>query len=284
LLKDPITGAVVSRLEAPASGFTSGLRFTPDAGRLAVVSLDGSITLWNPKEAEPLLVVSGCGPEPQAFDNFDINGERLVCAGSDGVIHTWDVRLKNYPGARQLAESQLRQRFLVAEVVRQIGNDSTIGEPLRNAAVAEARLLHNDLAGLAVWVGSLIGDPSPRKEDCLLAYDRMQAVVPHLPYPDNLLFSDVMGGLLYRLGRYKEALAVLSPNPIDNLAGADSRATNRAAFLAMTFHQVGKSSEARERLQALAASSPALSERLLREAEALIGGSAGSVRTQGEHR
>jgi hypothetical protein len=110
----------------------------------------------------------------------------------------------------------------------------------------------------------------------------MQAVVPELPYPDNLLFSDVMGGLLYRLGRYNEALASLSRKPIDNLAGADSRATNRAAFLAMTFHQVGKPSQAREQLKALAASSPAPSERLLREAEALIERSATSVRAQGQ--
>jgi tRNA A-37 threonylcarbamoyl transferase component Bud32 len=100
------------------------------------------------------------------------------------------------------------------------------------------------------------------------------------PGDGNLL--NTLGVALYRLGRYREALATLSE--ADRLTSANLKTSTPAdlAFLAMSHHQLGHEEHAvadlrrlREMLKEPAAATSAENQAFLREAEALIEGRAG---------
>jgi serine/threonine protein kinase len=276
----------------PTSNIAS-VAFSPDNKRLLVSRLDGVTELRDVPSGSLLEVLAdGSSGNIDGLPAFSPDGRFLLAEISRGAVRVFDARGKDDPflklrarsdievsgaGASKLAESLLGERFVGDEVLRELENETTIPEPLRKAAIAEARLYHDDLMGLEMWVAILATEASPQLGGLQLAYDRLQAVVPKLSYPENALFYDAMGGVLYRLGRYNEALLALNKNPTDNMVGAGQRAINRAAFLAMTYYRLGKRLEAREqfikmRQAALLAGSntPPVSELLMREAEALI--------------
>ncbi len=135
-INDLKSGAPPARLEHRSPGGILGIKFTPDSARLGGVRADGAITIWAVGTEEPLLTLRGCGPKPVTFD-FGTGG--AACVGRDGSVHTWGTVSKHYPGARQLVDSLLRRHLVVADVVDRLRRDTTIDEPLRKAAIAEAQ-------------------------------------------------------------------------------------------------------------------------------------------------
>jgi tetratricopeptide (TPR) repeat protein len=167
--------------------------------------------------------------------------QRLVCVANDGTLHTWDARSRNYPGAKDLATSLLRQHFLVPEAVRYLEKDTGIAEPLRKSAIEELRARADDLRGLADWAGEVVTAASPSRADYQLALRRLQTAVSTPAQEAPLALR--LGEVEYRIGRYEDALKSLSvsdstgPFPLDRLL-----------FLAMTYQRLGRSIEAREQL------------------------------------
>ena len=260
LLLDASTGAVVSTMTG--TGAITASQFTADGTRLATTSSDRTVTVWDPVRAQSLLFLRDCALQ-------SIDADRLVCLNAEGGVRVWDTRSRYYPGARQLAVTLLQRHFLVSEVVRQLENDKSIDEALRRAAIAEARLRHDNLGGLWRWATDVLTKPSTRRDDYQLAYDRIRVATPE--GTQGFQYLSLLGWAQYRTGRYTEALA--------NLSRKETVNPESIAVLAMTYKRLGRQKEALAQLANLKQLVPMAQEpdgilgRLMREAEALIEGS-----------
>jgi serine/threonine protein kinase len=275
LLRDANTGSIISKLEGAMR-----VMFTRDGSRLVTLDDLGNVSFWNPIRGDQVLTLH-CGELGRAgliVPSFDISMERLVCVANDGIVHTWNAQSRNYPGARDLATSLLRQHFLVSEAARYLEKDSGIAEPLRKAAIEALQARDDDLTGLADWVGGVVTAVAPSRGDYQLALRRLQTAAS-IPAPEAPLALR-LGEVQYRMGRYEDALKSLREVTCTSC-------DDRLPFLAMTYQRLGKSAEAREQLSEfrvqlrLSFGKPIVQQpipgsilaRLLQEAEALIGGS-----------
>jgi hypothetical protein len=240
------------------------LKFTPDGTRLVIVDLEGNISIWKPDEPDRLLTLR-CADRPSGFD---IGADDLLCISYDGSIRLWNAQSKHYPGAEELVTSLLSKQFLVSDVVQYLTKDESIEEPLRKAAIEEARLRTDDLASLQSWVSQVVTATVSRQEDYELALHRIDAAA-NTPAADRWL-SPARGQVQYRLRRYAEALSSLREEHATDLL--------HIAFRAMAYQRLGKIPEAREqlrlfRIQVTKDQRPdSVLGRTLREAETLIEG------------
>ena len=270
-IRDANTGAILNRLSAQG---ISGLKFTPDGRRLALLGANGAISLWNPERNEVLLTLN-CGEVPvdapfQHQERFDIVQDRMVCVSNDGTVHTWRTQSKSYPGARELATSLLNKYFLVSEVSKHLNSDRSLSEPLRKAVREEARAKGDDVPGLENWISAIVTNPSSARDEYEAAWRRVQTLTAEGPLDNQM--ATIRGEILYRLGRYTEALDSLS---LAKLTGDPFTDVLPEAFLAMTYQRLERTRDAQEELRKLRSTSKTppvipLNDRLIREATLLI--------------
>jgi WD40 repeat protein len=277
-LRDTNTGSVLSKIGGHQA---TSIAYISDGSRLVTLELDGSISLWSPSHGDRLLTLHcGNGVLGLAPRSFDIGSERLVCVTKDGTVHMWDTQSSQYPGARDLATSLLRQHFLVSEALQYLEKDPDVKEPLRKATIEELRAQNDSLGGLEDWVDEVVTAVAPSQTDYEIALRRLLTLAGN-PAQD-LSLGVKLGEVEYRLGRFNDALKSLRANASDDLL--------RDAFLAMTYQRLGRSAEAREQLNRFRAltrltyssvkppiqelPSASILARLLHEAEALIEGAA----------
>jgi serine/threonine protein kinase/WD40 repeat protein len=278
-IKDANTGSIVSKLE---SAHVTQITFTPDGSRLVTLDGNGAISFWDPIRGDQLVTLHCGEPQGASFRSFDISMDELVCVTSDGTVHSWDAKSGYYPGARDLAASLLRQHYLVSEAVQYLEKDTGIAEPLRKAAIEDLQVRADDLTGLADWAGGVVTAVAPSRGDYQLALRRLQTATS-MPAPEaQLAFR--LGEVQYRIGRYEDALKSLSDVTC-------SLCDERLLFLAMIYKRLGRPNDAREQLSKFKVQVPSVQfnistdpplqqpipgsilASLLREAEALIGGS-----------
>ncbi|HEY7336909.1 MAG TPA: protein kinase [Bryobacteraceae bacterium] len=261
-VQDIRTGSVVGKFNDVNARW---LKFTPDGTRLVTLDLEGNISIWRPDEPDRLLTLR-CADRPSAFD---IGANSLLCISYDGSIHLWNAQSKYYPGAEELVTSLLSKHFLVSDVVQYLTKDASIEEPLRKAAIEEARFRTDDLASLQSWVGQVVTAAASRQKDYELALHRIDAAA-NTPAADRWRLSAARGLVQYRLGRYAEALSSLREEHATDLL--------HFAFRAMAYQRLGRIPEAREQLRIFRTQAPkgqppeSVLGRTLREAEALIEG------------
>ena len=151
------------------------------------------------------------------------------------------------------------------------GNGRTCAALLEKAGPKPAPALANDLAWVCALGPGALPDYARPLALAELAVSRAAPVAKHHAL-------NTLGALLYRAGRYREAVGRLE----EGLRAAKGQAVAQDwLFLAMAHHRLGEEAEARRSLARLAKDEPAGGaspwvklevELLRREAEALVGG------------
>jgi WD40 repeat protein len=91
---NPTSGREILALAGGHSPQPTGMAFSPDGKRLAVATVEGTVTVWNTGDGRR------CYPPLTATTNFGVpafspDGRRLAVAGRDGLVRLWDAATGN---------------------------------------------------------------------------------------------------------------------------------------------------------------------------------------------
>jgi WD40 repeat protein/serine/threonine protein kinase len=283
-VRDGASFEVLASLPGHQGGTTDAV-YSPDGSRLATCANDGSVRIWDAEAAELLLTIrTTTGIVSQLA--FSPDGTQLFGGNVDGRVHVWstDPPLKRSEARRHAAALREEVRPRVAALF-----EEHVEPELVQSALARDRSLDAEHKGAAVRLAAGVGGTMAHIEDEVWlaassryasssVYERAlwQARLGCLLEPDEEKPLRLLGMTLYRLGRYEEALEVLT-NSYELRAARHRARPETAAFLAMTHHRLGRSVEARKYLDTVRALMQigALQSRrgsiaFLQEAEALI--------------
>ena len=292
-LWDALTGQEILTLRgAPAQH--SGMAFDRGGRRLAA-SGDNVVTIW---EGIPLDAELADERQAASLVKFlitqlptaeAVSARVRDCAISDAVRQralnlvepVWRNRV------RQKAEREVRSLFAKAlfrsEVLASLRANPALSEPVRQEALALAERfvevpLYLDGASRAV-----ASRPGALPSAYGLAVERAEVACRLMPFQGS--YQTTLGMALYRLGKYQEALTTLTHADELNQEAPGGSVPADLAFLAMTRYQIGERDQARASLAQLRDMSQKPNwarnqeaQRLLKEAEALMAGSASGPR------
>jgi len=88
LIIDIDTGMPVQRFDS--GGIVSGIKYTPDGGRLVTSNQDSAVSVWNCSTAEMLYKLQGHSDRVRALD-ISKSGSFALSAGEDGFVLLWDI-------------------------------------------------------------------------------------------------------------------------------------------------------------------------------------------------
>lgn len=167
---DAVGGRPLTTLRGHRGG-VAALCFTPDGERLAAVGQVG-VTLWDAVTGEEIIELDAPGAGARYSDVcFRPDGLQMACASTNWAVRVWDARADD-PGSRARREARMVLRSLFghglseAEAEARVGTDRTLGEAVRQEAVALAasygdRLIRCEAARL---VQTLFGQGLLREE------------------------------------------------------------------------------------------------------------------------
>jgi Tfp pilus assembly protein PilF len=239
----------------------SQLAFSDDGRVLAVQRTMTEVLLLDPRDLHELARLQSREPTILATMRFSPDGSLLVVGTSAGYLHVWDLRrirarlaemnldwdtapFSPSPAATTTEQPlEVEIRLDPASLVERASYDLEI-QDYRRARTHLEEALASDPDRPAVrrgLVSVLTNGPIAIRD-----LGRASELLRTAPHRDatNLAFQGDLGMILYRLGRYSEAVATLEP-----AIGAHPDASDRARwgiFLAMSQHHLGQSRAAQE--------------------------------------
>ncbi len=240
----------------------TAVAFRPDGFGLASASADKTIRIWDATPLTPELrtarkarsVVESLFARtlttPEVLDRIrqatalgpEIRERALALAGPYGeslIAHE----------AEHLVESLYNKPMIRSDVLETLRSDSSLSEPVRRAALnlTEHVLENAEKLGAVSWAVARVPGADP------LAYRLAlrQAEAACRLMPQSAAVVTTLGVAQYRMGQYQEAVAtLLAAGPLD---GASATIPGRAdlAFLALSYHKLGRHTEARAFLNRL---------------------------------
>jgi WD40 repeat protein len=214
-LRDARSGATLHVL-AGCEGPIENVAFNVDGTRLATASSDGSVRLWDTKSGVQLLVLRGHEGRVHAV-SFSAHGDRLLSAGEDLTLRIWETDAAVARAAQRSAVPPLPSVEAAAEM-RPMDVDAIAARVVQRAG------LDPKLYGAAEELAGAVCDRVPDSGPALTT----------------------RGGALYRLGRYDEALEMLT-NANDKKRGMPAN----LAFRAMALAELDRADEAKAMLARL---------------------------------
>jgi hypothetical protein len=269
-------------------GAVRGVVFSPDGRRLATASPTDRVKVWDLLTGQETLTL---GQRGESFFDvaFSPDGRWLAvvalrggcptgpeCAAPSREVLVWDARtltpdLRVQREAAGLVQFLFGKPLLRPDAVAAIRADRTIGEDVRDRALALAEQYPEDARGLHEACRCAVRRPGAAAGAYQLALRQAEAVCGLAPGQAASLTT--RGMAQYRLGDYPAALETLSR--AGQLPNGPSPAN--LAFLAMTQHATGRIEEAKatlERLRATLRAAPAAddaeTQELLQEARARL--------------
>jgi tetratricopeptide (TPR) repeat protein len=275
-------------LTLTGQGAVVSVAFSPDGARIAAPCGDSIVRVWDARPATPelliereardlvkFLVAKDLSKEAMAMrlrDNQTIND--VVRKNALSLVEPYwkaRVRLK----LSSLVASLFDKLLLQSEVMQAIRQEPTLGEELRDEALAEAaRTLSNPFRlNEASWavVRQVDADEAAYRRALRYAEAASQLL------PDNGLILNTLGVAQYRAGQYAAALETLMRADKINSMLFNGSIPPDLAFLAMAQQQLGQPALARATLTNLRESlknprwgNDGENQAFQREAEALI--------------
>jgi hypothetical protein len=258
--------------------------FSPDGERLATMGSDGTIRFWDlpsRRELVSLRVDVSFGDDNHGSLSFSPDGNRLAYASSFGpVCVSYGVPLtresRTFREALGLVRFHVHRAASEEAFMKRVQLDSTVSEDVRAKAVALAEGLWKEEAmSRSRKLNAESRDVliAPGRDEAAYRTARLQAQEACLLQPDEANILNTLGLAHYRLGHYREALAMLTrSNPHRN-----SLEPCNLAVLAMSNQRLGQTDAARASLVALnrvmkdqELAANADNQSLLHEAEDLI--------------
>ncbi|MCZ6545751.1 MAG: hypothetical protein O6913_08615, partial [Chloroflexi bacterium] len=274
-LWDTATGSLLEEFSHPAAFYCGA--FSPDGRRLATGGGAGELTqLWEVATGKLLLTLPDHSSWVMSVE-FAPDGRRLLTASHDGTARIWELDLlslalerapreltteervryldleKATPGeqlkARRFVNRLFGELVLKADVLRQIGSDRSLSDPVRTAAlrVAQGREEVDSLLNSAAW--ALVSRPGGTED----AYERglRLAESAHRLAPNKLYILNTLGVAQYRTGAHEEALATLRRADAENAKLFLYARSMDLAFITMALHRLGRTEQARAALERL---------------------------------
>jgi WD40 repeat protein len=254
-LWDGTGGAVRAVLQGHADA-VNGLAFSPNGSRLATAGADRTVRLWDTTAGQEVLCLKG-HTEGVTCVAFSADGKRLASGSQAGEVRVWDTA-----GRGPLAEA-LRQGHAFAELGRWAEAADAFARATGRRTDGPryyeglARLAGGDRAGwkrLADQALRAAGAAAAGSEDVRVAVGLAvlepgadaAALLPLLEKLSRKKEPLLVGAALFRLGRAKEAVALLE----EGGGGENDLApTAGALFLALARHALGEKEEAGEALR-----------------------------------
>lgn len=160
-----------------------------------------------------------------------------------------------------------------------LGANPALSEPVRQEVLALAERFVELPLSLDRASRAVAGRPGAEPSAYRLAVQRAETACRLIPFEGS--YHTTLGMAQYRLGKYQEALTTLTHADELNREAEAGSVPADLAFLAMTRYRIGEKEQARASLAVLRETSQKPSwagnqeaRRLLKEAEALLGGSA----------
>ncbi|HEV8062849.1 MAG TPA: protein kinase [Gemmataceae bacterium] len=259
-LWDVTSGQELRTMKGSPSGnkFWS-VAFSPDGATIASGCADGTVKLW---DAAPLTPALREDREARglvefhfakAFSKNELQTRLRRTPGRSEPVRTralelaeeyWSRHVSNQ--ARTHVENNFAKALLRAEVIENIRKDSRIIADVRAAALVLAEKHPEDASVLheAAWKVTIKSGEKP--EAYRRALLQAEAAVRELPESSDLVHT--LGVAQYRNGQYQQALASLARS--EKLHSIHDKGTDPGnfAFLAMTYHQLGRKVEAQAAL------------------------------------
>ncbi len=253
------------------------LAFSPDGKRLAYATLS-TLRLWDPRSGLEVLALEK-DPERIYRIHFSLDGHRLILLGANEHWRVFDAvelppeRLYGR-GVLVYVEKLVKSLRLKSLVVERIRTDPLLDDAFRSMALEQTRGMFEDAIILNLLAWDVAVQPGLTAEEYARALQ--DAETGARLTPDDPAMLNTLGAAQYRAGLYTEALRTLLRSQ-ELHRQKEEPALEDDAFLAMTYHRLGKTDEARTHLEKLrsAIADPrhgdnAEHTELLREVERLI--------------
>jgi hypothetical protein len=235
----------------------TSVAWSADGARLASASQDRVLHVWDAATGQELLALRGHTNRITAVA-FSRDGQFLASGDYDGVVKVWDARVLT-PAVRQEATAALprlrAERAAIAlvraaaerhplkeEALAFLGADRGHPEPVRRRALELARGYREDPGRLNDVAWELVVKPGrPRS-----AYERglRYATAACRLVPGRGEWLDTLGAAQYRAGLYAEAVRTLVQADGLNASSFGGSIPADLAFLAMSYHRLGREDQA----------------------------------------
>jgi serine/threonine protein kinase/WD40 repeat protein len=249
-LVDPATGQEVATLSTPGKELITNLAFSPDGSLLAVCCheviqvWDLRLTRRQLKEMNldwemPPYPRSKADPTPLQV-KIDFPNAPLSFSSRKGFVHQQ---------ALALVESLFAKVMLKPDVVDSLRKNETIGEEVRQEALAlaEGWRANGNHLNSASW--AVVRKPGEEAESYRRAL--LQAEEACRLDPENGDYLNTLGVAQYRAGKYQQAVATLSRSNKLNAPRFEGAHPADLAFLAMAHHRLGQKQQTRDYMKHL---------------------------------
>jgi hypothetical protein len=239
----------------------NGVSFSPDGGRLASASRDGTVRVWDASSGKELLTLKGHTGVVYGV-SFSPDGQRLASASGDGTVRIWEAspvpdEVLRRRGLASHVASLFEELALREEVLAALDKDSNLSEADREFTLQVARTHSEDYTQLRNAAWKVVKTRDASKDTYVLALRRAEDA---LHQSQAFIASDysTLGIAQYRVGHYAVALTTLTKSEELNATKKVSRRKSldylppvNLAFLAMTRHRLGQGNEAKATLARL---------------------------------